>query len=368
MEPSRLKDTGQDAERALLNAPPPQMPRHLHQHVRLRVERQIEASGVGPNLARIAVAAGITFATAGALAFGVVKAQGWLSRASENSSVPHVKAPFAPHVKPFPVPVPSAQDDDAEAPVKPARRRHRPETGSPPLALLDTPVVEPAPAAEPPPRAVANPRLSFQDLLLEGLAEEPPVSANDPPTVSAPKGPGRFLVKWEGHRNVSLDVVDMRSAETDGLARIVGTVNRTPLTMEIRRGLITGKIGGEVINLWLKGEEAATGSIAGYPVNFVVLPTQHGYLLRGDLPGHSARLEVRKGLLRWYPGCENVLALKGAGVYQGTCAQGQSASVVLPPGFRQLPPLARLVTLALVLTERDPVFKHSDPQLFNPVP
>ena len=225
--------------------------------------------------------------------------------------------------------------------------------------------MEPLPA--PPAAPIAGgPGLGLHELILEGQAEEPrvvePVLPSPPP-----RRPGRLLVNWASRRGASLDVVDMYG-QGDALARITGTVNRTPLSIDIRKGLVVGKIGDEVVNIWLKGAEQAEGSIAGYAVFFQVSSTQSGFLLRGTLPGHTARLETRKGILRWYPGCENALAATSPGVYQGTCTEGKNASVVLPPAFRKLPPLARLVMLAIVLTERDPVFKNDKPQLFNPAP
>lgn len=378
-DPARLKDVGTEAQKALLRSAPPMMPPQVHEQVRWRVERHMGFHGLWVRATRWAVAMGLTLAAGGALAYGVVRTR-VLSPSAPALVRPPEPAPTRPRVQPVGEPRAEAPLEEAplEAPKSAPRRRQRGEAPTPPqLAVVTAPPPEPAPAAAPEPHALSEPRLSFQDLVMEGLAEEPRTAAESPTRIPERLRPARLLVNWEGRRGVRLDVMDMRATGAkeaapngpkDGLARIEGTVNRTPLSLDIRRGLMTGKIGDEVVNLWLKGEESADGSIAGYPVSFVVLPIQNGYLLRGNLPGHTARLEVRRGILRWYPGCENALASTGAGVYQGTCAQGKHASVVLPPNFRQLPPLARLITLALVLTERDPVFKHSDPQLFNVEP
>lgn len=256
-------------------------------------------------------------------------------------------------------------DSQAEGSPKHARRKTHVDTPPQHLAMVEPPVAIPAPAA-PKVSAPAFGLHDFRDVVENRSATVPaegPVQASPP---ALPR-PGRLLVSWPSRRGASLDVVDLYG-QGDALARVVGTVNRTPLSIEIRKGLMVGKIGDEVVNMWLMGKEQAGGSIAGHEVHFTVSPTQNGYLLRGNLPGHTARLEMHKGILRWYPGCENALAATSPGVYQGTCSEGKNASVVLPPAFRKLPPLPRLVLLAIVLTERDPVFLNGDTPIINPTP
>lgn len=337
----------------------------------MRVESGMRTRRFTLNLTRLALAASFMLLTGGALAYGVVTVQGFRLRAEgpRPHLAPRPRAPAPPHVveiEPVPAPTPAATEPPAapEGPRVP-RRRPRAEVPAGRIALLTPPVVPPAPAPAPSP--VKAPGLSFGELLMQSEAPPPLEPRNEPEATRLVPKPGRLLVNWAGRRGVSLDVLDL-SGQGDGLARIVGHVNRTRLAVEIRRGLIVGKIGDEPVNIWLKGEERADGSIAGHTVSINVAPVKNGYLLRGTLPGHTARLEERKGLLRWYPGCERPLVATAAGVYQGTCTEGRTASVVVPPAIRQLPPLARLVMLALVLTERDPVFDEKDPQLFNARP
>ncbi|MDX2019509.1 MAG: hypothetical protein SF187_04660 [Deltaproteobacteria bacterium] len=370
-EPTRLKDAGTDAQKALLRAGAPEMPLGLKESVRARVESRI-SNRKAPWVLRMAFATGVLFVGGGAMAYGVIHVQRlWRAEQSAPAGAPtrvtrRYEAAPARQAIVLPPSDNEAEERNSQEPPKPQRRRTRPERSSPPLAYVEPPVELAAPPAPPAAPVLSGPGLGLHELIMEGQAEEPRVVQPTKPAPPAPR-PGRFLVKWESRRGAALDVLDLYG-QGDALARITGSVNRTPLSIDIRKRLIVGKIGDEVVNIWLKGEEQAEGSIAGYPVFFQVSSTQNGFLLRGTLPGHTARLETRKGLLRWYPGCENALAATSPGVYQGTCTEGNNASVVLPPAFRKLPPLARLVMLAIVLTERDPVFKDDKPQLFNPTP
>jgi hypothetical protein len=44
------------------------------------------------------------------------------------------------------------------------------------------------------------------------------------------------------------------------------------------------------------------------------------------------------------------------GIYQGRCARGSRAQVIVPRSWQQLPTLTRLILLSFFLTERDAQF------------
>ena len=369
-EPARLKDDGTEAQRTLLRSTPADMPVWLAEAVRARIESRMPGSAGtagSRKVLRLVVAGGVLFAAGGAMAYGVSATRRLWPAAQSRTMV------TAPRARQPAIEAPTtlvATSDEVVVRGDAVPKRRKPVSDAPAqrLVMVQPPLVAAAPPAPPVAPKISAPAFGLHDF--REYVEPATAPANlEPsnPTKITPTRLGRLLVSWPSRRGASLDVLDM-AGQGDAIARVFGTVNRTPLSIEIRRGLLVGKIGDEVVNIWLKGEDQASGSIAGYEVDFTVLPTHSGYLLRGNLPGHTARLEMRKGILRWYPGCENALAAVSPGVYQGTCAEGKNASVVLPPAFRKLPPLARLVMLAIVLTERDLVFRGRDPQIFNPTP
>ena len=366
-DPARLKDEGTEAQRTLLRSTPTDMPLWLKESVRARIESRMAGSAGSKRALRFVFAGGVLFAAGGAMAYGVSAMQGLWPAAQPTRPVtaPRARQP----VVEAPTTVVATSDDVVlRGDAAPKRRKPSPEAPAQRLAMVQPPLVAAAPSVPPAAPTISTPTFGLHDF--RDYVEPATAPADLAPSNQAKLTPprlGRLLVSWPSRRGASLDVLDM-AGQGDAIARIFGTINRTPLSIEIRKGLLVGKIGDEVVNVWFKGEDQASGSIAGYEVDFIVLPTHSGYLLRGNLPGHTARLEMRKGILRWYPGCENALAAVSPGVYQGTCAEGKNASVVLPPAFRKLPPLARLVMLAIVLTERDLVFRGRDPQLFNPTP
>lgn len=371
-DPARLKDEGTEAQQVLLRSAPPEMPVGFKATARARVEARMQGGNASRALPRLAFAATFLSIAGGAMAYGVAKARRFQHEPQHEASAPHpqhVTALGTGATQQAIMLAPSdAVDSQSESIPKHARRKTHIDAPPQIVAMLQPPTVAAAAPAVP---SFKSPEMGFHDFreFPEGKVEAI-VPAEAPSTKSQhkePPRPGRLLVNWASRRGASLDVVEMYG-QGDALARVFGTVNRTPLSIEIRKGLLVGKIGDEVVNVWLKGKERADGSIAGYDVDFQVSPTQAGYLLRGNLPGHTARLEMHKGILRWYPGCENALAATSPGVYQGTCTEGKNASVVLPPSFRKLPPLARLVMLAIILTERDPVFRDREPQIFNATP
>jgi len=371
-DPIRLKDEGPEAQQVLLRAAPPEMPLGLKESVRARVEGRMQGGNTSRTFMRLAFAASLVLVAGGAMAYGVAKARHFLQE-PQNAASP-LRLQQAPRIgsgttqQAIVLPHSNSVGLQAESSTKHARRKTHLDAPPQSVAMLQPPRVATAAPAAP---SIESPPMGLHDFreFPEGKVEAM-VPAEAPSSRSPheePPRPGRLLVNWASRRGASLDVVDMYG-QGDALARVFGTINRTPLSIEIRKGLLVGKIGDEVVNVWLKGKEQADGSIAGYDVDFKLSATQNGYLLRGNLPGHTARLELHKGILRWYPGCENALAATSPGVYQGTCTEGKNASVVLPPSFRKLPPLARLVMLAIILTDRDPVFQDREPQIFNATP
>lgn len=371
-DPIRIREEGPEAQQALLRAAPPEMPPGLKEAVRARVESRMQGGRTSRTFMRFAFASSLVLIAGGAMAYGVARSKRFLPEPQHAASERHIRRPVHAGAgttqQAIVLPPSDAVDLQTDSLPKHARRKTHLDAPPQAVAILQPPTVSAgapaAPSFKSPPMGLRDFR-DFPDGKIEAIVPAEAPRAHSPHV--EPPRPGRLLVNWASRRGASLDVVDMYG-QGDSLARVFGTVNRTPLSIEIRRGLLIGKIGDEVVNVWLKGKEQANGSIAGYDVDFKVSPTQNGYLLRGNLPGHTARLEMHKGILRWYPGCENALAATSPGVFQGTCTEGKNASVVLPPSFRKLPPLARLVMLAIILTDPDPVFRNREPQMFNTTP
>lgn len=118
---------------------------------------------------------------------------------------------------------------------------------------------------------------------------------------------------------------------------------------------------------WRPGGDLIEGTIDGRESGFHLRTTPRGLLLQGAIPGHSVRLELGAEVLAFFPECEGELRAVAAGPgvigYQGTC-DGRTIRVVLPAAFSRLPAAQRMVVLALLLTETDPVLEYPVPQLF----
>lgn len=150
--------------------------------------------------------------------------------------------------------------------------------------------------------------------------------------------------------------------------RLVGLINQDRIDLTIAPSkTLHGRLGEHPVNLVLIGD-TASGDVRGYPCAFEVFPIEGGFLIGGKLPGHTVRVELTQKSLRWYPGCEKELKPAAApGVFTGTCVENRQATVTLPPALIAMPRLPRLILLAILLTERDPVFDLQEPRLFAPL-
>jgi hypothetical protein len=144
--------------------------------------------------------------------------------------------------------------------------------------------------------------------------------------------------------------------------RVVGQVRAAPVALSVTPARIWGKLGYRNVWLWLHGHDAE-GTIGGAPVRFELVETaggsflREGYFLAHSLPRSTARVAASATTLSWFPGCGAGLteAPAGAGVYEGRCASGGQARVTIPPGWRRLPPLERMILLSFFLGQRDPL-------------
>lgn len=163
------------------------------------------------------------------------------------------------------------------------------------------------------------------------------------------------MIGREGRQEVSVTV---------DATRVQGKVRSTPVAIELKGGQILGKAGIENVSLWIRGY-VASGTIAGRDVGYELSPTNDGHLLRGSLPSHTVRVELTSKSLSWYPGCDQPLALVGPGVYEGRCSWGGKARVAIPEPLQKMAPMAKLILLGILLTERDPVLENGTPELFG---
>jgi hypothetical protein len=168
-------------------------------------------------------------------------------------------------------------------------------------------------------------------------------------TGPAPPAP-RLLITRESEGEVSLVLAG---------ERVIGSVRGTPVALTLERTQLGGKLGHRNVSLWLQGADAR-GEIGGIPVRMQLVSTRDGYQLREgfsvrpSLPFPATRVELTATSLSWSPGCDAPLARTAAGVYEGRCASGRQARVVIPPSWQRLPTLTRLILLSFFLTERDP--------------
>jgi hypothetical protein len=149
--------------------------------------------------------------------------------------------------------------------------------------------------------------------------------------------------------------------------RVIGKVRGTPVDLSVEGGRIAGKLGHRNVWIWLRGHEAQ-GDIGGVPVKFQLIDTRDGHQLREGfsvrsfLPLAATRVETTATTLAWSPGCGAPLGESAPGTYEGRCLSGHGARVVIPPNWRSLPVLPRLLLLSFFLTERDPALAR----LFGP--
>jgi hypothetical protein len=304
-QPERLRRVGTADERDLLeraSAEPISMPGDLRRDVLRGIDARLARRRAPLLLALIAL-----------LAAGSAVA-GWARSRRPPPERPRAAMPVVPREAP---PVPEPRPARAEAPL---RRRAAVATRAPARPVL-FPAWDPGPNLE------------------------------DDAAAAAPPAP-RLSILREGEPEVSLIVA---------ADRVVGSIRGTPLALAIEGTRLTGKMGTRNVWLWLHGHQAE-GDIGGIPVRFELVEVdgghelREGYSVRTALPPSSTRVSLMEHSLRWSPSCGAPLPEVAPGTYQGLCASGRRARVVLPSTWGRLPPLAGSILLSFFLTERDPSF------------
>lgn len=215
-------------------------------------------------------------------------------------------------------------------------------------------IVEPlaAPAAPAPrKRRSIRPRLASRAPGEAGVQFPSWVSAGEEEgdeALPAPESP-RLLIARAGQPEVAVSLA---------ADRVLGRIRGAPVDLTLGPAQIVGKLGQRNVWLWVRGHRAE-GEIGGLPVRFELVETSEGHQLRqgfsvrGSLPYGAVRIETTAASLSWLP-CRSPLAAAAEGVYQGRCASGNEARVTIPPSWRRLPVLPRLILLSFFLGERDP--------------
>jgi hypothetical protein len=192
---------------------------------------------------------------------------------------------------------------------------------------------------------------------------QPSLGAGTPPDrceVERPRccDPYDLIISEEGQRDVRIHVLGVHDAnKNETRMHLLGWVRGQQFGVKVAPVELEGSLAGEPVWIWMHGEEAE-GHIGGHEVGFSLHTTPGGFLLRGQAVGHTVRLEESHGFLSWMPACERPLLRLPRGptaevVYQGACASGRRMRLVLPDTLGRVPPLPRLILLALLLTERE---------------
>jgi hypothetical protein len=314
-----LRLSGGGAERALFEraaAEPVVVPEALRTGVRRALERRLTARPRGSWWLALV---------------GTVLAAGW---ALASARAPH---------RPPPAPRTPVRAHPVIAPTSMMTTPPRPVPAPPPHRRAALPARRPAPA--PAPLAVETPGLTREEFL---AAPAEPVAAPPP----------RLLIARQGQPATALLLAG---------DRVAGTIRGAPADLTIHPAQLVGTLGSANVTLWLHGSQAE-GDIGGIPTRFELLEVdggqqlREGFAVRTSLPPGSTRLAFSAGTLTWSPGCGAPLPEVGPGVYEGLCATGARARVVIPPGWLRLPALPRLILLSFFLTERDPALAR----LFGP--
>ena len=313
-------------DRALLRAAPPAPPPGLQD----RVRRAIEQRAAGGRSRRRWWAAGLFGLLGAGSAFALGTAPGRQLLGDMLGAPAIVDAPVQPTAGPDWQPLP--------APAPP------PPTVPPPRPPL-------------PPRTGPATPPAAPTILQPGLREPPGewsmAGAAEPDR--RPPPPSLVRITYQGR------TAELRATATS----IEGNLRGAAVSLRLDGSRLTGKIGDQPVNLFLRHDEGR-GTIAGEAIGYGLSPTDQGAVVRGWVPGHSVRVELSKGGLSFYPGCERALFPQsaGPGIYKGECVNGQMMQLELPPAFEAMPLFPRLVALGLLLTERDPVFRGRKPELF----
>jgi hypothetical protein len=205
-----------------------------------------------------------------------------------------------------------------------------------------------------PPQAptLQRPELDLPTFLSAGEAPERPAT---PPVVD----PDRLIISRSGRAEVAL-------VATAG--RLRGEVRGRSLDLAFKDRSVSGRIGGDELQILGAGSERAVGHVGGKAIDFSFNPTDHGWRVDASLPNLNGRVRLDEGGLYFFPGCgEELQAVAGKpGNYQGICADGTSVRITLPRAFAQAAPAARLILLGMLLPEPDAGDPSKTPGLFPP--
>ena len=146
--------------------------------------------------------------------------------------------------------------------------------------------------------------------------------------------------------------------------RVQGHLRGAEVSLRLEGSLLTGSIGGQPVSLFIQ-QRLGRGTIAGVDLAFELAPTDTGAIVRGWVPNHAVRVELKRDTLIIHPGCDEPLSRQKEAVYRGRCDNGQTLEVALPPAFESMPMFPRLLILGILLTERDPVLAPERPPLFS---
>ena len=263
-----------------------------------------------------------TLAAGTALAFS----RGWLRSGNPEPSPPRPQRLEVVQARAIPDPLARAPAAPARKPVATARSVtaaarpiERPDLDWPPSGAA---LAEPAPTAQPAPAA-------------------------------------HLVVTREGRRELRL----LASASS-----VSGQVRGTAVHLRLEGVRMRGRIGEASVELWQRGRRhqdiLVEGTIDGRESGFLLRATPQGHLLTGSIPGHTVRVELGERFLTWLPGCDENLPAVAAGIFEGRCASGRRARVELPIALSHMPVAQRMIVLAILLTETDPVFRYTTPRLF----
>ena len=304
----RLATSGSADERALLQAAPaPIIPEPVRARILQQLERRLSLPQSSRVRGRLAVGLGVLLVAGSAAAYGVAR----LTAGPQRDRVlapPPVPADTTPATRP-PPPVPPI----SPPPAPPARPRRR-------VAAAASP--PPVPPATPTPQQTA-------------------------PAVIEPSPPAAALViRGVGRGEVSLALAG---------DRLVGRSGATAIDLHLSDGMLTGRLGAHPVSLAIH-DRRAEGTVGGRPIRFELADIPEGKALRavsvGLQPLFAANglLEVTPTRLWWRSLCTGALTARAVGEYQGTCGADGLVSAILPPAWWQLPPLPRMIVLALLVT------------------
>jgi hypothetical protein len=324
--PTPLSRSGNPDERALLrDAGVPQLEAAQAQAILSRLEDHWRRPSQRRPRRTLVLALATTLIAGTALAYGV-------ARLAERPRVPQPLTASAPRADAVAAPAHA----DAPAPVA------APASSSAARSTLKRPLPPRRTAAGPP---LEQPALRhFHDL--GRLPEAPDESATALPTPAPP----RLTIRRADARTVDLVIAG---------DRVVGRADQARVALTVSSAELTGRLGPHAIVLRLHGRRAE-GTVSGWPVRFELADIPGGQALRvvgvGLRPLFAAhtQLESTATTLTWPSRCTATRS-DPAARYEGRCATGGPVAITIPAAWQQMPPLPRLILLALFLSESDPL-------------